>query len=108
MPFQMHLSPIFGDVISGHGMKPDPQKLKALMEMSSKTEKVLHAFLGIINYFSKFSPSTADISESLKKLTSARMEWTWNAIFQKIFDKAKPIIKEAACLNFMIKPSHQT
>ena len=30
-------------------------------DTSSKAKTELQAFLGIINYFSKFSPSTADI-----------------------------------------------
>ena len=29
----MYFSPFLGEIISRHGMKPDPQKLKALMEM---------------------------------------------------------------------------
>ena len=28
--------PFFGEIISWHGVKPDPQKLKALMEMPPK------------------------------------------------------------------------
>ena len=29
MPFQMHISSIFGEVISRHGVTPDSQQLKA-------------------------------------------------------------------------------
>ena len=42
----------------------------------------------------------ADICKSCGKLTSARTEWTWNTTYQKIFDKAKLIIKEEACRKF--------
>ena len=65
-----------------------------------KTKKELQAFLGIINYLGKFSPSTADVCESLRKLMSAKTEWTWNAIYQNMFDKAKAIINEDACMKF--------
>ena len=83
-------------------MKPDPQKLKALTEMPPpKTKKDLQAFLGIINYSSNFSPSTADVYESLRQLTSNKTEWTWNATYQKQFDKAKSLITEDVCM----KPS---
>ena len=64
-----------------------------------ETKKELQTFLGIINYLGN-PPSTADIRESLIKLTSARTEWTWNATCQKIFDKAKSVIKEDACVKF--------
>ena len=39
LPFQMHISPIFGEVISRHGVRPDPGELKLLMEMALKTKK---------------------------------------------------------------------
>ena len=65
---------------------------------SPKTKKELQAFLQISNYLSKFSPSTANICESLRQLTSSKIEWTWNATYQKLFDKAKSITKEDACM----------
>ena len=37
--FQMFISPIFGQIISIHGMEPDKRKLKALIEMPP-TQKV--------------------------------------------------------------------
>ena len=47
------------------------------MEMPPpKTKKELWAFLGIINYLGKFSPSTASICEPLQKLTLSRVIWT--------------------------------
>ena len=81
-------------MISRHGVQTDPQKPKVLTNMPPpKTRKELQAFLTIINYLGKFSPSTAEVCESLRKLTSAKREWTWNATYQKMFDKAKAIIK---------------
>ena len=54
--------PIFGEVISRHGVRSDPQELKELMEMPHcKTKKELQAILGINNYLGKFSLSSADI-----------------------------------------------
>ena len=42
----------------------------------------------------------AEVCESLRKLMSAKTEWTWNATYQKMFNKAKPMIKEEACMKF--------
>ena len=82
-------------------MKQDLQKLKALTEMPPpKTKKELQAFLGIINYLSRFSASTASACESLRQLTLSKVEWMWNASYQKLFDKAKWIIKENECMKF--------
>ena len=40
------------------------------------------------------SPSTAEVCESLRKLTSSKTEWTWNSTYQMLFYQAKPILKE--------------
>ena len=65
-----------------------------------KTRKQLQASLGIINYLGKFFPSTVEACESLRKLTSAKSEWTWNATYQKMFDKTRAIIKEYVYMKF--------
>ena len=49
--FRFTSGPFFGEIILQHGVKPEPQKIKALMEMlSPKNKKEVQAFLGIINY----------------------------------------------------------
>ena len=60
----------------------------------------LQAFLGKINYLCKFSSHTADAYESIRKLMSVKTEWTWKATYQRMFNKAKAIIKEDACMEF--------
>ena len=62
-----------------------------------KNKEELQAFLGIINYLSKFSP---DISEPLRKLTSSKAMWTWNAAYQQQFKKEKSLIKADMCMKF--------
>ena len=47
-----------------------------------------------------FSPSTADVCKALRQLTSVKRELTWNTDYQKLFDKAKFIIKADACMKF--------
>ena len=41
----------------------------------------------------------AEVCESLRKLMSAKTEWTWNATYHKMFNKAKAIIKDV-CMKF--------
>ena len=101
MPFQMHISPIFAEVIARHDVKLDPWKLKALTKMPiPNSKKELRAFFGITDYLNKFFPSTTDVCESQRQLTSSKTEWTWNATYQKLFDKAKPIIMEDVYIKF--------
>ena len=64
--------PFFGEIISWNGIQQNLQKIKALVEMPPPNKKELQAFLGIINYLGKFSPSTASTCDPLCKLTSSR------------------------------------
>ena len=82
-------------------MQPDPQKISALTEMlAPKNKKELQAFLGIINYLSKFSPDTSEVCEPLRKLTSSEAMWAWDASYQQRFEKAKSLIKVEMCMKF--------
>ena len=63
-------------------------------------KRELQAFLRIVNYLSKFSPSTAEVCHSLSHLTSVKAESTWNASYQRLFDNVKLTIKEDAYMRF--------
>ena len=93
--------PYFGEVVSRQGIQPDPQKVRALTEMPvPKNKKELQAILDIINCLNKFSPGTLEVCKPLRKLTSSKMTWTWNASYQQLFDKAKSLIKAEMCMKF--------
>ena len=97
----MHIHSIFGEVILRRGVQPDPQKIKALMDMPPPNNKrELQAILGIIDYLSKFSPDTTVVCDPLQKLTSSKVTWTWNASYQSLFVKAKLLIKSDMCMKF--------
>ena len=86
--------PFFGEVVSRHGVQPNPQKVRALTEMPApKNKKELQAFLGVINYLNKFSPAMSEACKPLRKLMSSKATWTWNASYQQLFDKEKSLIK---------------
>ena len=101
MPFSCMSIPFFGEVVSRENIQLDPQKIKALTDMPApKNKRELQAFLGIINYLGKFSPGTVEVCEPLRKLTSSKMTWTWNASYQQLFEKAKSLIKADVCMKF--------
>ena len=94
MSFQMYICLIFGEVILRNVVQPDPQKIKALMDMPSPNNtRELQAFLGIFNYLGKFSPGTVAVCDPLQRLTSSRVTWTWNASYQSLFVKSKIVNK---------------
>ena len=99
--FRCRSTPFFGEVVSREGIQPDRQKIKALTDMPvPKNKRELQAFVGIINYLGKFSPGRTEICDPLQKLTSSKAVWTWNASYQKLFTKAKSLIKVDVCMKF--------
>ena len=65
-----------------------------------KNKKELQAFLGIINYLSKFSPDMLEVCKPLRKLTSSKAMWMWDASYQQWFEKVKLLIKVEMCMKF--------
>ena len=58
-----------GHVISTDGIKPDPVKVSAVVNMSSPQNKEeLRSFLGLMNYSGKFIPNLADLTAPLRQL----------------------------------------
>ena len=96
--------PFSGEIIFWQGVRPDPSKLKILTDIIPlMTKNELQALLCTLNYLSKFSLVTTKAWKPLRQLTSVRTECTWNEIYQKLFDKANAIIKQAACMKFYDK-----
>ena len=53
MPLQMHMHPLYGEIILWYGVSPDLMKVKALTNMPPpKSKKEMQSFLGILNYLS--------------------------------------------------------
>ena len=65
-----------------------------------QNKRELHAFLGIINYLSKFSPDMLEVCKPLRKLTSSKEMWMWDASYQQWFEKVKLLIKVEMCMKF--------
>ena len=49
-----------GHTIDKEGIRPQPEKLKAIVNMPNpKNQKELRSFLGMVNYYIKFTPGLA-------------------------------------------------
>ena len=55
-----------GHLFSADGLKPDPEKIRAIKEMSPPTDKEgVQQFLGTLNYLDKFSEHKAELQRPL-------------------------------------------
>ena len=82
--FRCTAIPFFSEEVSRNGMQLDLRKISTLTKMQApQNKKELQAFLGIINYLSKFSPDMLEVCELLRKLMSSKATWTWDASYHQ-------------------------
>ena len=66
-----------GHKVTGSGVKPDPSKISAIIDMPiPSTVKELQRFMGMVNYLGKFLPSLSKVSEPLRKLLEKDAIWS--------------------------------
>ena len=67
-----------GHIIDTTGIRADPDKTAAIMEMAPPTTiPELRRFMGMVNQLGKFTPNLAQLTQPLRKLLSKSHEWTW-------------------------------
>ena len=87
-----------GFIVSLEGLKPDPEKISAIVEWPApKSIKEVRSFHGLASFYRRFirnfSSIMSPITETLKK---GDFEWSHSA--QKAFDKVKTLMTQAPIL----------
>ena len=88
MPFQVHISPIlwWGDFQAWSATQPMKAE-STHWHATCRDEK----------------GGPREVCEPLRKLMSAKTEWTWNTTYQKMLHKGQAIIKKMCTWNSMMK-----
>jgi hypothetical protein len=90
-----------GHLLSAQGIKPNPDKIAALQEMSAPTDlKQLQSFLGLANWFRRFVPSFAKLSAPLTDLLKHSTTWLWTEACQTAFEALKTVLASAPVMGF--------
>lgn len=90
-----------GHILTTEGLKPDPEKVKAVLDMPSPTDKPgLQRFLGMVNYLSKFIPNMSEIASPLRSLLCKEILWEWSNEQEKCFRKLKEVLCTAPVLAY--------
>jgi phosphoribosylanthranilate isomerase len=88
-------------VISFDGLKPDPDKLKAVQEMPAPDSKeAVRRFLGFIQYLSKLMPMLAEVEEPLRELTRNDVQVHWDKPQEESFQHLKELCCKAPVLAY--------
>ena len=85
----------FEHTLSRDGIKPDPNKVKAIREMQPPQSKAeLETVLGMINYLSRFAPHLSQVNSPLRQLLKQDSEFAWDANHDKVFQDMKNLITQ--------------
>ncbi|XP_061349872.1 uncharacterized protein LOC133295092 [Gastrolobium bilobum] len=84
--------PYLGHVISGQGVTPDPDKIKAIVEWPVPTTSTqVRAFLGISGYYRKFIKKYATMVAPLTDLLS-KTGFIWSELANQAFETLKQLL----------------
>ena len=91
----------FGHVISADGLKPDPEKISAILKMRNPENRAeLETLLGMITYLTKFSQNLSEITSPMRELLRKDVEFRWDSAQNEAFNKVKQVITQAPVLSF--------
>ena len=91
--------PFIGHLATPEGLKPSPQKVKAITEMPAPVDVAgVRRFLGMVQYLSKFLPRLAELTRPLRELTQKDVIFTWQKSQEDAFRAVKDAISDTPVL----------
>ena len=88
-----------GHVISGDGIRADPEKTSAIEAMPPPTSVTeLRRFMGMVNQMGKFSPNIAELGKPLRELLGTKHSWCWGPSQEEAFALVKAELSKPTVL----------
>ena len=91
-----------GHVLTAEGLQPDPEKVKAIKEMPTPTDKQsIQRLLGMTNYLQKFAPRLSEITTPLRELTKIDNKFVWDdQVHGPALEETKTILSTTPVLKY--------
>ena len=85
--------------VDQEGVHPSEDKIQAIKRAPSpKNITELQAYLGLLNFYRKFSPRASTVLEPLNALLRNDHDWTWGKSQEEAFDKSKKMLTSSDVL----------
>jgi hypothetical protein len=82
------------------GIATDPEKVKVIQEFPTpKNCKQLKSFLGLVNYYQRFTSKYADSTVPLVKLLSKVIKWSWKRDHDEALQQVKSLFIKTVILH---------
>ena len=90
-----------GNIASESGLKPDDEKIRAILEMPVlESKEELQRLLGMVNYFAQFIPNQSTITAPLRQLLKKDVDWMWLPEHTSALQELKQILSSKPVLKF--------
>ena len=75
-----------GYLLSSEGVKPDPRKIDAIVNMETPIDvQGVQRLIGVVKYLSKFLTNLPELFQPLHKLIHKDAEWQWTQEQERAF-----------------------
>ena len=82
-----------GHDIDGHGLHKSPERVEAVLKALRPCNVAeMRAFLGLVNYYSRFLPNLSTVVHPLNQLLENNRQWKWTEQCETAFHNVKEII----------------
>ncbi|XP_048484046.1 uncharacterized protein LOC125490066 [Plutella xylostella] len=90
-----------GHIIGEHGVKPNPEKIKAVSEYPiPNSPKDIKSFLGLVSYYRRFIPDFSKLAKPLTSLLKKDVPFKWQNDQQLAFESLKTKLISAPILAY--------
>ena len=91
--------PVLGCFVGKNGVRPDPEKIRAISEWPTPTDvKELRKFLGLATYLHKYAKTYAELSLPLSHLLKKDVAWHWSRECDQAFNAIRQSLMSAPVL----------
>ena len=90
-----------GTIVTPDGIKPDPTKVQAIVEMATPTDKPgVRRLLGMINFLAAHIPNMSTITAPLRCLLKSDVLFEWGPEQTRALTKVKEVLSSAPVLHY--------